>query len=77
MSYKDSRNGGGAMEITVNTKLRTVDANTTTAGLLAALQVPREHTAVEVNGVLIEPGEMDRPLTAGDVVEVVRFVGGG
>jgi thiamine biosynthesis protein ThiS len=50
----------------------------TVGDLLARLEVPAARVVVELNGVIHRRGEgLDRALAAGDVVEVVQFVGGG
>ena len=48
------------------------------AALLCELDVPQGAVAVELNGKIISPAVFAAtPLTSGDVVELVRFVGGG
>ena len=65
------------MDVTLNGEAKTLDAGTTVAALLVALGVPGEHTAVELNGELLDRAEYGRGLEDDDRIEVVRFVGGG
>ena len=65
------------MKVTLNGESREVAPETSVAALLEAHDVPREHTAVELNGELLDRAEHDRVLANGDRLEVVRFVGGG
>jgi thiamine biosynthesis protein ThiS len=45
--------------------------------LLAELELPQERIAVELNRELLPRDRFDRPLAAGDRLEIVTFVGGG
>jgi thiamine biosynthesis protein ThiS len=65
------------MEITLNGKPRQLAEPVTISGLLAALELPVEHVAVELNGELVERADFERRLAERDRLEVVRFVGGG
>jgi sulfur carrier protein len=66
------------VRITVNGESREAPAGTTLAGLLDALKVPRQATAVEVNRELVPRSRHDaRALAEGDAVEIVTLVGGG
>ncbi len=50
----------------------------TIGDLLARLEVRPERVVVEHNGTIHRRGEgLDTPLAAGDVIEIVHFVGGG
>lgn len=66
------------MEVTVNGEPRQVEAGTSVGDLLRELGVDRRGVAVERNRSVIPRDEMDEvELEPGDVLEVVRFVGGG
>jgi sulfur carrier protein len=66
------------MEIQVNGESRSVAAETTVAALLQALGVHEGPVAVERNRRIIPRAEHATTLlNAGDVLEVVHFVGGG
>jgi sulfur carrier protein len=67
-----------AIAVIVNGKSQHVPVGTSIAGLLEQLQLRRQHVAVELNRELI-PRERhdDRPLAAGDQLEIVTLVGGG
>jgi len=66
------------MLVTVNGKPTEVKAGSTLAELLAHLQVKRERIAVELNMDIVPKASYDsRTLTAGDIIEIVQFVGGG
>ncbi len=66
------------MRIRLNGSEREAEAGWTVGDLLRDLGVPPFGTAVEVNGVILE-GEArgNQRLAEGDLVEVVRVVGGG
>jgi thiamine biosynthesis protein ThiS len=64
--------------ITVNGDSRELPAGTTALGLIDLLGLKRELVAVEVNQQLVRRVALgERELAAGDVVEIVEFVGGG
>ena len=66
------------MEIQVNGELRSVAADITVSGLLQALGVHEGPVAVERNRHIVPRAEhATTVLSAGDVLEVVHFVGGG
>ena len=66
------------MRITINGETREVPEGETLASLLAALSVPRQPVAVEVNRELVPRSQHGaRPLAEGDAVEIVTLVGGG
>lgn len=66
------------MDITLNGKPCSCAESATVASLLAAVHTGNGAVVVEVNETII-PGEeyAATPLAAGDVVEIVHFVGGG
>jgi thiazole synthase len=66
------------MRLFVNGDEREIPDNSTVAGLLEHLGVPRERVAVEVNGEVVRKAlHGEHRLAPGDRVEVVAFVGGG
>jgi sulfur carrier protein len=66
------------MDIQLNGAPYTCGDQTTVETLLAALNLDPERVVVEHNRTLLERGEsLVRPLSAGDVVEIVTLVGGG
>jgi thiamine biosynthesis protein ThiS len=67
-----------ALTITLNGELREVAGPLTLAGLLAALELNPETVVVEHNRRIVRRGELaSHPVSTGDVVEIVHFVGGG
>ena len=68
----------GVIDITVNGKLREVEAGATVALLLESLGIDPRQSAVERNLQLVPRGvHAATVLEAGDRVEVVTLVGGG
>jgi sulfur carrier protein len=66
------------IELAVNGKPITLDAPTPLLDYLARLGVDPGSVAVEHNGEILERASYERTvLNAGDVVEIVRMVGGG
>ncbi len=64
--------------LTVNGDPLELADTTTIGGLLSRLGVRPQAVVVELNGVIHRRGEgLAEPLAAGDVVEIVQFVGGG
>ena len=64
--------------ITVNGEERSVPAGLNVAGLVEHFKIRRETAIVEHNGTVVERRDYDNvQVQAGDVVELVRFVGGG
>jgi thiamine biosynthesis protein ThiS len=67
-----------ALTITLNGDPREVPGPLTLAGLLAHLELGPETVVVEHNRRIVRRGELaSHPVAAGDVVEIVHFVGGG
>lgn len=65
-------------QLTVNGEAMALSELATLGDLLASLKVAPQRVVVELNGVIYRRGEgLDSPLDAGDVVEIVHFVGGG
>lgn len=66
------------MEVRINGKPVELDAPMRLLDYLAQLGVDPRSVAVEHNGEILERDAYDRAiLEAGDVVEIVRMVGGG
>lgn len=66
------------IRLEVNGKLVELDAETALPDYLAKLGVDARAVAVEHNGVIIEREAFNQTmLRDGDVVEIVRMVGGG
>jgi thiamine biosynthesis protein ThiS len=67
-----------ALTITLNGERRDVAGPVTLAGLLAQLSLSPEAVVVEHNRRIVRRGELaQQAVAAGDVVEIVHFVGGG
>jgi sulfur carrier protein len=66
------------IELAINGKQVTLEAPTPLLDYLAQLGVDPRSVAVEHNGDILERASYERTvLSAGDVVEIVRMVGGG
>jgi sulfur carrier protein len=66
------------MEITINGASREVPDGLTVRGLVEHLGLTEGPVAVEVNREIVPRAtHASRPVVAGDVVEIVHFVGGG
>ena len=66
------------IELAINGKPVALDAPTPLLDYLARLGVDPRSVAVEHNGEILERAGYERAvLNAGDVVEIVRMVGGG
>jgi thiamine biosynthesis protein ThiS len=65
------------MRITLNGEPVDVDGGSSIETVLARRGIPRENTAVERNGEIVERERMGEPVQDGDRIVVVRFVGGG
>jgi thiamine biosynthesis protein ThiS len=66
------------VKISVNGTVRDVEPGLTVEGLLVALNVKREYTAVAVNREIIRKSDYATvKLSEGDKVEIVRPMGGG
>jgi sulfur carrier protein len=65
-------------QLTVNGDAVPLADLATLGDLLARLKIAPQRVVVELNGVIHRRGEgLDGRLQAGDVVEIVHFVGGG
>lgn len=66
------------IEIELNGKKREFATDTFINEMLAALALPNQRVAIELNGEVVRrPDWAQIKLNAGDRVEVVHFVGGG
>jgi sulfur carrier protein len=66
------------MDLIINGERRAVDGAETVEQLLHALQLDPRAVVVERNREIIRrPLVATTPVTAGDVIEIVHFVGGG
>lgn len=66
------------MQITVNGNARSVENNMVLVALLQDLGLKPEATVIERNGAVLERAHIaETVLAEGDVLELVRFVGGG
>jgi sulfur carrier protein len=66
------------MQVVLNGEPRDVGEGTSVAGLIAALALEGRRLAVEINReVLPREHYTSRLLAAGDVIEIVHFIGGG
>jgi sulfur carrier protein len=66
------------MQLLVNGESREVPDGLTVATLLKHLAINAPRVAVELNAeVVVKTRHHDTPLSAGDRVEIVTFVGGG
>ena len=64
--------------LTVNGSPRDVRAGLTVADLLEELGIPEKTLIVELNRDVLAPGDYARTeLAEADVLELIRFVGGG
>jgi thiamine biosynthesis protein ThiS len=66
------------MTIFINGEARTLDGVSTLAGLLEALELPKQRVAIELNKQVIRKQLWETTEVAdNDKIEVVHFVGGG
>jgi sulfur carrier protein len=64
--------------ITLNGDPYIIEGDARVAKLIEALEMKPTRVAVEINGAIIPKAEYDETLIgAGNVVEVINFVGGG
>jgi sulfur carrier protein len=65
-------------QITLNGEPYTIIGDTGLVALIDSLKLKRGRVAVEINREIVLKANWDRTvITAGDVVEIVNFVGGG
>ena len=68
----------GTILVRVNGDQREIPAGLTAAGLLAHLELHPRTVVVEHNGAILRREALDAaPVSAGDTIELVHFVGGG
>lgn len=68
----------GDISVTVNGEERPVATGTTALELIESLGLAGRPLAVEVNESVVPRSRLaDRPLVAGDQIEIVTLVGGG
>lgn len=66
------------MQITINGEAREIPAGETLQALLVRLDIDPRKVAVERNLAIVPKGLYgDTPLTSGDAIEIVHFIGGG
>jgi thiamine biosynthesis protein ThiS len=65
------------MHITVNGQPRELPEGTTVSALIQLFNLTPDKVAVEHNRRLLKTERYDTPLSEGDTVELVTFVGGG
>jgi thiamine biosynthesis protein ThiS len=66
------------MQLKINGETRLVESAKTVAEMLGELALDPTKTVVEKNGEIVARERFDAtPLAEGDVLELVRFVGGG
>ena len=71
-------NENGTIEVVVNGDARTIEAGHTVKSLLESLELHPGLVVVERNKEILDREEYDRvEVEAGDVLELVHFVGGG
>ena len=67
-----------AIQITLNGEPFSVNGDARLVALIEALKLKRGRAAVEINREIVPKAEWDNvTLAAGDIVEIVNFVGGG
>lgn len=66
------------MKLTVNGQVRELDSGVTLLALLTSLQLTEKLVLVELNGQAVDRADLPViKLADGDVLEIVRMVGGG
>ncbi|MBI3354777.1 MAG: sulfur carrier protein ThiS [Nitrospirae bacterium] len=66
------------MQIIINGEKRTIDNNTTIAGLIEELNIDAQRVAVELNMRIIDKADYSKTiLKDNDSLEIVSFIGGG
>jgi len=66
------------IRITLNGQEKTVSQNNVLSDLLSQYNLSSDDTVIEANGVIIKKEEYARVgVHSGDVIELIRFVGGG
>ena len=66
------------MEITLNGETKRIDSEVTLDRLLDLFSLPRQRVAIELNKAVIRRNDWPEiPISDGDTIEVIHFVGGG
>lgn len=66
------------MQVIVNGETRQIAAGCTLKNLLKTLDIPVKNIAIELNGTFLgKEIPWEKPLSDGDRLELVQFVGGG
>ena len=66
------------MQITCNGETKKISANTTLASFISRMELNPDTVVVECDGTIIKRDEYDTLiLQEGNVLELIRFVGGG
>ena len=66
------------MEITLNGETKRIDSEVTLDRLLDLFSLPRQRVAIELNKAVVRRNDWPEiPISDGDTIEVIHFVGGG
>lgn len=65
------------MTLKVNGETRQVPDGTTVSALIALYKLTPDKVAIELNRRLLRSEKYESPLSDGDEIEIVTFVGGG
>ena len=66
------------MQVTINGERKEIGKQLTISGLIAELGIDPTLVAVEQNGEIVPKSiHANTPVTEGDTLELVRFIGGG
>jgi thiamine biosynthesis protein ThiS len=65
------------MQVKVNGQDRDIPDASTVRQLVQQFNLVPEKVAIEINRRLVRAKNYDQPLSAGDEIEIVTFVGGG
>ena len=66
------------MEITLNGETKRIESEVTLDRLLDLFSLPRQRVAIELNKAVIRRNDWPEiPISDGDTIEVIHFVGGG
>lgn len=65
------------MQLTINGQQRTYDAPLTISQLLQQLELAPDRVVIEMNKNILTAEAHDTPLSEGDNLEIIQFVGGG
>ena len=66
------------MEITLNGETKRIESEVTLDRLLDLFSLPRQRVAIELNKAVVRRNDWPEiPISDGDTIEVIHFVGGG